>query len=67
MTPELRWWLGRNGVDCALAKPLLGVIAWEKDLLEGQVGYFHNHLSVVNEDSSLKDSQYSVSLVSDRS
>lgn len=66
MTPEPGWWLGRNGIYCALVKPLRGVGAWEKDLIEGQVGYFPNHLPVVNEDWSLKDPQCSGSLVSDR-
>lgn len=55
--PELWWCLGRNGIYWALAKPLLGVVAWEKDLTEGQVGYFPNHLSGLNEDLSLKDPQ----------
>lgn len=44
VTPELWWWHGRNGIYCALAKPLLDVVAGEKDLIEGQVGYFPNHL-----------------------
>lgn len=66
MTAELGWWLGRNGIYCALAKPLPGVGAWEKALIEGQDGYFPNPLSVVNEDWSLKDPQCSESLASDR-
>lgn len=49
VTPEPGWWLGRNGIYCALAKPSLAVSDWEKDLVEGQVGYFPDHLPVVNE------------------